>query len=320
MALPLIMAGAAAANLIGGMAAGDAAQKAADRAASVQEDMYDKLMEQLQAIGIPSIEAQKILLESPELVGELIPELMGDSAYEQVNVDPRLKDAQMGALSDLRRAAEQGLTAQDLYQRDRLLEEEASRMTSEQRGIEQDMASRGALDSGAQLAMQMQSMQGSADRGQNAALELAAQRQQARQQALRDLGGMSGQMRSQEFGEQSQLASARDEIARMNAGARTGAQQFNLQNKQAIENQRAQTANQQEMYNKQLQQQRYQNQLQKLGVQQGIAVPAAQGQAQAILAGGQGQAQMYSNMGKSVGDVATAYGGYMAKKPGQGQA
>lgn len=36
----------------------------------------------LEALGVPTIEAQKIALESPELVDMLVAEQMGPSAYE----------------------------------------------------------------------------------------------------------------------------------------------------------------------------------------------------------------------------------------------
>lgn len=307
-----------ASNLLGGIAGGDAAARAAEKAADVQRRTYDDLMRRLEAIGVPSVEAQKIALESPELVGELEAQILGDSELTEISLDPRLRDAQMAALNDLRVAAEEGLTAQDLYQRDRLLDEESARMQAERSAMEQSMAERGMLDSGAQLAAQLASMQQSADRGQDAALELAAQRQQARRQALQALGQQSGALRSQEFGEQARVAQAQDEIARMNAAARTSADQFNIRARQNIENQRADIANRQEMFNKQLLQQRYDNQLRKLGVAQGIAMPAATAQSNILREQGAGQARMYQGIGSAIGDAASAFGAYKAEQ-GTGQ-
>ena len=47
----------------------------------------------LEAIGIPTIEAQKIALETPELVDLLEAEQLGPSAQESVQFDPRLRGA-----------------------------------------------------------------------------------------------------------------------------------------------------------------------------------------------------------------------------------
>ena len=66
----------------------------------------------LEAIGIPTIEAQQIALSSPELVGVLEAEALGPSRFEQVTMDPRLQAAQMAALEDVAAFSESGRDAQ----------------------------------------------------------------------------------------------------------------------------------------------------------------------------------------------------------------
>jgi len=75
----------------------------------------------LEAIGIPTIEAQRIALEAPELVGVLEAEQLAPSRFEEIQMDPRLQAAQMAALEDVSGIAKTGLGAED-----RLALEEAS--------------------------------------------------------------------------------------------------------------------------------------------------------------------------------------------------
>lgn len=308
MAILIPAAIAAATNVLGGMAAGSAAESAANKAASLTRQQAEEALRRLEAIGIPTVEAQKIVLETPELVGELLAEQLGQTEMANIKTDPRYKQAQLDALMQLRNLSDQGLSTEDLMLRDQFLDQESNRLRSEQQAVLQNMQERGTLDSGAQLAAQLSNMQGSAARGQDAALQLANQRAQARQAAIQNLAQTSGNLQQQEFGQQSQVASAKDRIAEMNAQARQGASQFNIQNKQNVANQASNIRNQQEMYNKNLLQQDYQNKLQKEGIARGIGSNQAQTEANMALAKGQGQANMYSNIGSALGNIATAFG------------
>jgi hypothetical protein len=62
----------------------------------------------LEALGVPTIEAQKIALQSPELVGLLEAEALGPSRFEEVSMDPRLQAAQMAALEGITGVTEAG--------------------------------------------------------------------------------------------------------------------------------------------------------------------------------------------------------------------
>ena len=62
----------------------------------------------LEAIGIPTIEAQRIALESPELVGLLEAEILEPSKFAEIAMDPRLQAAQMAALEDITGVTEAG--------------------------------------------------------------------------------------------------------------------------------------------------------------------------------------------------------------------
>lgn len=84
-------------------------------------------------------------------------------------------------------------------------------------------------------------------------------------------GQLGGQVRSQDFNEQSAKAQAADSISRFNAanrqdvlaknvGTRNAANQANLTESQRIADANAQMRNNQQQYNKELQQQRFDNQ------------------------------------------------------------
>ena len=263
----------------------------------------------LQSVGVPSVEAQRIVLETPELVGELLPlleqaEELGPSALEGIEIPDELKTAQMSALSTLQEVVDEGgLSPADRAELNKVRREVEGRGRAADARILESMAERGVLGSGLELA----SRQAQAQQAQQAMAE-AADRQAAmafqnKMGALDRLGSMGTQMRGQEFGEQSNVARAKDEISRFNLANRAAAQQRNIdrqnmaqaQNlsaKQAQENLRASLANQQEMHNKGLLQQQFQNEIQRAG-----------GVAQGYQGVGQAQQQTAANKAAMVGSI-----------------
>ena len=214
----------------------------------------------LEAIGIPTIEAQKIALEAPELVGQLEAEALGQSRFEQIQMDPRLQAAQMAALENITGVAEAGgLDAQTRLN----LEEGLARAAGAEQARLQQLKEDPTLGQGQRLALQSQAVQGSGQAARDVALQSAAQAQQARMAALGQQANLASGMQQQQLGLAGQKASAADAIAQFNAQQRMGVQSQNLAARQAIANQAAATRNQQEMYNKALQQQKFQNELAK---------------------------------------------------------
>lgn len=223
-----------------------------------------RLMEQniarLEAIGIPTIEAQRIALQSPELVGLLEAESLGPSRFEEISMDPRLQAAQMAALEDITGIAEAGgLDAQTRLN----LEEGLARAAGAEQARLQQLKEDPTLGQGQRLALQSQAVQGTGQSARNVALQSAAQAQQARMAALGQQANLASGIQQQQLGLAGQKASAADAIAQFNTQQRMGVQSQNLAAKQAIANQQAATGNQQEMYNKALLQQQFQNQMAK---------------------------------------------------------
>lgn len=218
-----------------------------------QEAAIRKGMAYLEGLTPPELAALDL-----EQVGELSPELARaisaeGTAFEDVYVDPRLKQAQQDALEQLQGIAEaEGLTAQDKALLSRIARQERTQERGQREAIIQQAQQRGIAGSGLELMQQMQAQQDAATRQSIRDQEIAALAEQRKLEALQQAGQLGGQMRSQEFGEQAQIAQARDLMERFNlanqqqveltnVGARNQAQQYNLAVAQDIANREAQS-------------------------------------------------------------------------------
>jgi hypothetical protein len=290
-------------DLLGGLLGGSAGKDEMQKSTQLQRDAIARL----EAIGIPTIEAQRIALETPQLVDLLEAEVLGPSAMENVSVDPRLRQAQMSALEQMSGLADQGLGAEDRAAFNELRRAAAGQAQAQAQSVLQNAAAQGTLDSGATLAAQLAAGQASADRMSQEGDRLAAQAAAARRQALMSKADMSSQMSQQDFQRQSAAAQARDAISQFNTQNRQNVAGTNLANRQSIENQRAATRNQQEMYNKGLLQQDFQNRMSKATGVTGQMGNLANTYAQQGQAAAQGQANMTTGVLGSAVDLGTAY-------------
>lgn len=186
-----------------------------------------------------------------ESVGDMSPEqlrafLQERTAYEDIAVDPRLKAQQMDTLAALQEISKaEGLTAQDKALLARIVREEDIKARGQREAIMQSAQERGIAGSGLELASQFQAQQEAATRQAMRDQEIAALAEQRKMSALLGSGELAGQMRGQEYGEQQNLAQARDMLSRFNianqqqteaqnVAARNQAQQYNLANQQRI--------------------------------------------------------------------------------------
>lgn len=261
----------------------------------------------LEAIGVPTIEAQRIALESPELVGLLEAEALGPSRFEEISMDPRLQAAQMAALEDITGVTEAGgLDAQTRM----ALEEGLGRVAGAEQARLQQLREDPTLGQGQKLALQAQAVQGAGQGGRDVSLQTAAQAQQARMAALGQQANLASGMQQQQLGLAGQKASAADAIAQFNTQQRMGVQSQNLASRQAIANQATATRNQQEMYNKGLIQQQFQNEIAKAGGVTGAQSSLAQQMQQQAAAAQQAQQAQTGAILGAAGTVAgAAFGG-----------
>lgn len=225
-----------------------------DQATALMRDNIARL----EAIGIPTIEAQKIALETPELVGMLEAEVLGPSRFEEISMDPRLQAAQMAALEDITGLAQ----SKEMDAMSRLnLEEGLARAAGAEQARLQQLKEDPMLGQGQRLALQSQAIQESGQAGRNVAMQSAAQAQQAKIAALGQQANLASGMQQQQLALAGQKATAADVINQFNTQLR---QQTNIGNKEYERQQAAQVAatkNQQQMYNQGLIQQRFQNEL-----------------------------------------------------------
>lgn len=158
-------------------------------------------------------------------------EKMGPTELSKIQEDPRFKDAQLKALSGLSELADTGLGAPDLEAIDQIKKETAQQERGQREAIMQSARQRGMSGSGAALGQMLSQQQGSAERASQAGLRQAAQAQQARQQAIGQLGGLGTQVRGQEYGMAAQRATAQDAINKFNIAQRQMVTQQNIANR-----------------------------------------------------------------------------------------
>lgn len=229
------------------------------------------------SIGIPPIEAQKLVLEEIQSQGVLTPELENAIAQhatemQAIATDPSLKKAQNDALANMQRRYTQGLTDEEQVNILDTRRDTNQQARAAQETILQNMAQRGMSGGGAELAAQLSAGQAGADRQAQADAKQAALMSAARQQAAETSGQMATQYRTQDFGEQAQKASAQDAINQFNTqnqqnvlqrnvGSKNDAQAANLGEKQRIADANVASRNAEQQYNKNLLQTQFENKM-----------------------------------------------------------
>lgn len=173
-------------------------------------------------------EASMDATQIPELQ-RAVAEQIGSTAFEQIKTDPALRRAQMGALSKLGQIAEEGgMTLEDKAALNQITGQLSRQQAGARQAIMENMAARGTLGSGAELAQRLSAQQESAQQASQRGLDVAAMAQRRALDAIMQRGQLGGSIRAQEYGEASNRAQAQDAIARYNADARQRAQAYNL--------------------------------------------------------------------------------------------
>lgn len=289
-----------------------------DKKNTQAENARKQAMGQFAGINAPTIDSQTLALQNYQNAGELTPEMqqqiaLGNTNMDSISTDPRLQAAQMQALQQISGLASGNPQAGDLAGFELARQNVAGEQQAQQGKILQDMQQRGQAGSGAELLAKLKGNQVGAQTLANQQLEQAKAMQQARMQALNQQATMSTSIRGQDYNEQSNLANARDQIAKYNAanaqnvsnsnvGAKNLANAQNLQNKQNISNQNVATQNQQQQHNKGLLQTQFQNQIQKAG---GVAAQL-NNQAAASQQQGANTAAGWAQMGQGAGQMINA--------------
>lgn len=287
---------------LGSLFGGTAGKSDMKKANQLMQDAVAKL----EAVGIPTVEAQKIALQDPELQGLLEAEQLAESEMGNISVDPRMRQAQMSALEEMSGLAQTGLGAEDRAAFNQLRRDNAGQAQAQNAAVLQEAAARGTLDSGSSLIASLNAGQNQANRGSAEGDRLAAQASAARREALSQKANLATQMGQNDFNQKSQVAQASDSINRFNSQNRQDVNAQNLNSRQTIANQANNNRNQEEMYNKGLIQQKFQNEFAKAGGVSGATQALAQNHAAQGQAAAQGEAAMKAGLLNAGVGIATA--------------
>jgi hypothetical protein len=307
MAIPLL---GAALPIVGDLLGGLFGSSKEKEAAKKQQQALQQIM------GLSAPELRDLQLEMQAEAGRLSPEAesvvtLGPSRMEQVSADAALKAQQMKALSSLSEMGKAGMTAEERGELNKMRLMAARDQKARQDAILQSRQARGMAGSGDELAAQLLASQAGAELASQEGDRLAAQAQNRALQAIAQSGSLAGSLRSQDVGEQSDVARAADAIAQFNAanqqsvgsrnvGARNIAQQANLQNLQNIMNQNVAARNKQQEINRiELAQKRFENE-KELAAMKAAALGGAAGQDKESA---KSTRESWSSIGKGVGGV-----------------
>ena len=154
---------------------------------------------------------------------------IGPNALAGADGDGAARSAQRQALMRLQQSAQGGLNDADKAGLNSALGKAAQVNRGQQGAILQGAQSRGALNSGATLAAQLQAQQGAQEAGANAAVDVAGQAAQRAQEANAQAAVLGGQMDQSAFQRQAITGQAQNEINARNAAAGNDSARFNAE-------------------------------------------------------------------------------------------
>jgi hypothetical protein len=195
-----------------------------------------RAVDELRGLEVPELEQLQAQYEDAVYRGDMEAAEIARSAMEDVSTDPRLREAQMRALSQLQEVGDGGLTLQDKADLTRIADDEAMRERGSREAILQNAQARGVAGSGLELASQLMNSQESTTRAANRDMDVAARAQERALQAILKSGDLGGSIRGQEFGEEASKAEARDALAKFNAQNVQAANLRNANTRQDVSN------------------------------------------------------------------------------------
>jgi hypothetical protein len=221
----------------------------------------------LKSVQLPTEDQLRIQLQQFVQQGQLSPMqaqtiLQQETAYKQIEEDPRLRADQVDVLSALdNQIREGGLDAQaraDIFNTEQDLGTQAR---GAREAIQAQARARGIGNSDLALTQQAIADQGAANRGAAIGVNVAALAEERRAQAQRDKAALAANLRSADYQKAASEAAAQDAINRFNATNRQDVINRNVQaeniaratnqsEKQRIADTNVGLGNQQEQYNK----------------------------------------------------------------------
>jgi hypothetical protein len=287
-----------------------------------QKEAQRKAIEAVTGIKIPSIDEQKIDLAEYQSAGNYTPEneqtfSQEDTSLKNVNVDPRLKAAARAAMEQYQDLGKNGFGAEEKAEMASLHNQVARDARGRDEAVLQNMAMRGMGGSGNELAARLMADQQATEMAADQSRKIAAMANARALDAIGRGGDLGLRMDSQEYGQQSELARARDQIANFNVrnrqdvegrnvNTRNSGARYNLDRTQDIMNRNTDASHREEIHNKGLHQTQFNNEVTKTGMVAG----AHRNEAADAAAAGAADRNMWNGIGQGVGQGAAAYGAY----------
>jgi hypothetical protein len=260
----------------------------------------------------PKPEELKVQLQQLVQQGVITPAqaetvLLEQSAYSTIDADPRLRAAQLDALTAIEeQAASGGFDARGRANLAEVQSQQATFNRGQQEAIAANARARGVGGSDLEFVQRMIAQQSGADRAASAGVQTAALAEQRRADALRDAANLSGSIRGQDFQQDAAKAEAADAIARFNAANRQDvvnrnvaatntAQAANLAEKQRVADTNVGIRNEQETRNKRVPLDVFQARMGQFGAEsQNAAMEAADKQRLLQFVGNAGSAAAFA--------------------------
>lgn len=255
MSFPIAGAVAVGANVLGGLFGSLFSSADRNRAINLSNEAYEEILK----TGAPPDIARQIFLEKFQSAGLYVPQLeqainQAVSNVSQIQEDPKLRDAQIDALNDLKVRGQTGLTAEERLAFNKLHNQAQADSVAGTQAALRALNAQGQGRSGAVLAARLSGAQNAANNESMNADEIAAQASSRALQSIIQSGNLGSQIRSQDFNVNQTRAAAEDEMNRFNIANQmaTNARNvssinqgnlYNLQNNQNIANQNVQQAN-----------------------------------------------------------------------------
>ena len=306
------------APLIGGLIGNIAGSSDRRRAQEAIAEAY-KILE---GVGMPPDLSKAIIYKQFQSAGSLSPTIEADidevhSSLAGYKASQELTKDQQDALKMLQQKVRSGLGPEDRLAMMQLQNQAQQAAQAKSQQITQEMQARNQWGGGAELAAQLAAGQGSANQQAMGALQVAADNERARMQALTSYAGLAGQMRNQDLAEAQTTKGAADEIAKFNQMNSIGRNQrvaaniqdvnrYNLDTKQGLLNRNTDMYNQEQLRQVNEQGRLYDRQMTRA---QGLA-NAKLGQAGNYQQQAGATQQMWTGLGSAMGSAAQAYGNY----------
>jgi len=200
----------------------------------IREGRMKEARKYIEGMNIPTADKMSykaVLALPPEQALTIIQK---DTRLGNIEQDPRLKSAQMDALTQLQNRGREGYTIEDKAAIDQSMNQALTQQRGANLAQQSQMQRRGISGSGIDLAQQLARQQGGVTAASQAGLQQAANSRRQALSAMQSAGQLGGQIRGQEWGQKAQTASAQDAINNANARNQMTTQQFNINQQQRV--------------------------------------------------------------------------------------